>query len=55
MEVLTNSLDFAVRQRVDIRDNDLLFETKWQNSISGEELVRRVHKHIDEIYARSKR
>ncbi|MDR0866740.1 MAG: hypothetical protein LBO74_17670 [Candidatus Symbiothrix sp.] len=29
----------------------LQFEKDWKNSISGEEFVLRVHKHIDEWYA----
>ena len=55
MEVLTNRFESAVRHRREIKDNnELLFESKWQNSISGDEFVQRVHKHIDEIYARNK-
>ena len=57
MEVLTNNRKSAVRkQQSDVRENkNLLFETQWQKSISGDELVQRVHKHIDEIYAENKR
>lgn len=31
-------------------DNE--FEQDWNHAISGNELVRRVHHHIDELYAR---
>ena len=27
------------------------FERMWQNSISGEEFVRRTHEHIEKLYA----
>jgi hypothetical protein len=27
------------------------FEQEWQTAISGDELVRRVHHHIDQLYA----
>ncbi|GHV65773.1 hypothetical protein FACS1894199_07380 [Bacteroidia bacterium] len=27
------------------------FEQEWQTAISGDELVRRVHRHIDKLYA----
>ena len=56
MRVLIDSFGSVVRkQPPDIKkDKNLLFETKWQNSISGNELVQRVHKHIDKIYAQNK-
>ena len=28
------------------------FEQDWNHAISGNELIRRVHRHIDELYAR---
>jgi hypothetical protein len=30
---------------------DIQFERDWQNAISGDELVKRVHRHIDQLYA----
>jgi hypothetical protein len=30
------------------------FEADWERSISGEELVKRVHEHIDRFYANKK-
>ena len=31
------------------------FEQNWSNAISGDELVKRVHNHIDELYAQDAR
>jgi hypothetical protein len=33
---------------------DIQFERDWQNAISGDELVKRVHHHIDQLYANPK-
>jgi len=34
------------------RENDcMLFERKWQHSISGEEFLTKAHKHIEKLYA----
>ena len=35
----------------DTNDN-VQFEKDWENAISGDELVKRVHCHIDELYDR---
>jgi hypothetical protein len=32
---------------------DIQFERDWQNAISGDELVKRVHRHIDQLYAKT--
>jgi len=33
-------------------ENDsILFERKWQHSISGEEFLTKAHKHIEKLYA----
>jgi hypothetical protein len=32
-------------------DADDQFEQDWQTAISGDELVKRVHHHIDQLYA----
>lgn len=31
------------------------FEEDWKNGISGEEVVKRVHKHIENLYASRKK
>ena len=38
----------------DINDN-AQFERDWKNAISGDELVKRVHCHIDELYDKIKK
>ena len=55
MEIL-NIAELVTRpaKRKRNENEQLLFEKKWQHSISGDEFVRRAHKHIDEIYARNK-
>ena len=34
---------------------DHSFEEDWKNGISGEEVVKRVHKHIEKLYASGKK
>jgi hypothetical protein len=31
------------------------FEQDWSQAISGNELIQRVHRHIDELYARAEK
>jgi hypothetical protein len=38
-----------------VDDANNQFEQDWENAISGDELVRRVHQHIDELYAQNEK
>ncbi|GHT17700.1 hypothetical protein AGMMS4956_21220 [Bacteroidia bacterium] len=63
METTTiNSAIYTKSQRIPIRNHSIVvqqpldtvideFEQEWQTAISGDELVRRVHHHIDQLYA----
>jgi rhodanese-related sulfurtransferase len=60
MELMSDALVFDVRSENELLsqypdNSDVQFETDWQNAISGEELVKRVHSHIDKLYARNQK
>jgi hypothetical protein len=44
--------DIAQHPRI-ARIVDDSFEQAWEDALSGEELVKRTHRHIDERYAQS--
>lgn len=55
MEILNTTKSFAYPSRnKQIETNNQRFEQMWGNAISGDEFVRRIHKRIDEMYARNK-
>jgi hypothetical protein len=44
----------AVRKHVVHRSqNTEEFEQDWRNAISGEEMLKRVHRHIDDLYVQT--
>lgn len=56
MEVMSDTLNARVRpitkrfQKQIDRCKNVQFEQDWQNAISGDELVKRVHQHIDDYF-----
>ena len=51
MEVLQIT-DKAIRSlNKEKENNSILFERKWQHSISGDEFVKKTHEHIEKLYA----
>jgi peptide subunit release factor 1 (eRF1) len=55
MDVLKEKKQVVVsrkNKRSEVSKQD--FEQMWQNAISGDEFVKRVHEHIDKLYAQKK-
>ncbi|MDR3286111.1 MAG: hypothetical protein LBT27_01540 [Prevotellaceae bacterium] len=48
--VIEEALKSIKNRQCELLDNTH-FEQDWANAISGEELVKRVHNHIDTLYA----
>jgi hypothetical protein len=52
MEVLDEKkLNVSLRKKKKTETEKQTFEQMWQKSISGDEFERRVHEHIEKLYA----